>query len=231
MNNNFLPEKTKLKNVKYFFVGLLFCIVAATPILHTFLPKNVDYCYDKTDIILTEGLNSFEGVDIYISNGKIVKVQKINSEVINKIFGWSNWRKFLLLGSPYFCLATLSIFSFWVFLKKNRDEYFKRTVLVVLSFFSFVSVYFSIYALLPKNEMPYSTYYILLFIASIALNLGGYNFFKFVKAKSYSIDNLMIKIRSLTRFISEDIYTKYIAKADQKNYLIDMAKNYKELNN
>ncbi len=232
MNKIFIKQvKTKLKNVNYYIIAAFLCCISFTPLIHTFLPKKIDRLYTYSDIELKEGINNFKGVEIEVNNGQILKIRKVESKVINKVFGWSNWRRFLYGGSPYFCLIALTIFCFWVYKNKEKDNiHYRRTVRVVLSFFSFVSIWFCIYSLVPKNDLSYYNYYMLLIGGSIFINFGFYFYIKWKSKKLYSTAQMKSKIQDLTKYIAIDIYRKYIQKVDQKQYLIDTLKEVNKLN-
>ncbi|WP_062056066.1 hypothetical protein [Aquimarina longa] len=227
----FQQVKTKSSYANYYLIALLFCTISFTPLTHTFLSNKIDYKYTYIDIELEEGKNSFDGLEINVVDGKILSIQKVESEVINKVFGWSNWRRFIYGGSPYFCLAALTLFCFWIYKNKEKDsKYYKRTVRIVLSFFSFVSVWFCIYSLYPRNDFSYRKYYIILIGGSILINIGVFFYIKWLRKEVYTLEELKEKIRRLTKFVSYDIYKKYVNKADKKEYLIDTLKEFKEVN-
>ena len=206
MKRLFQQVKEKSNYVNYYLIAFVFCVISFTPLTHTFLSSKIDYKYSYSDVTLREGKNSFEGIEINVKNVKISNILKVDSEVINKVFGWSNWQRFIYGGSPYFCLAALTLFCFWVYKNKEKDsKYYRRTVRIVLSFFAFVSVWFCIYAVYPRNDFSYRKYYILLIIGSIVINVGIYCYIKWVRREVYTLDELKEKIRRLTKYLSYDV--------------------------
>jgi hypothetical protein len=225
------PVKTSWKNAKYCVIAILFCTIAFTPLIHTFLPKKVDRSYSITDTELHEGLNLLgDGYEIEITNGKVTCFREYDSKIVNRIFGWSNWRRFLLGGSPYFCLLFLTLFCVWIYSYKDRNNpLFQKTVITVLCFFGLVSGWFTIYSLYPKPDIPYSSYYILLFIGSLLINISVFFFIRWARKRHFSVAELTGKVQRLTYLISYHIYRKYVQTKDKKEYLIETLSEYKDL--
>ncbi|WP_298547685.1 hypothetical protein [uncultured Aquimarina sp.] len=226
------PVKRNWKKGKYVFIAILFCAIAFTPLIHTFLSKKIDREYSIANTKLHEGLNILDDTyEIEITDGKVTCFREYDSTIINRVFGWSNWRRFLLGGSGYFCLFFLTLFSAWIFTYKDRkDPLFQKTVIVVLSFFGLVAGWFTIYSLYPKPDIPYEYYYVLLFLGSILINTSAFLFIKWAKNRQVSIDEMKSKIRRLMKYISIDISSKYIKKSDKEKYLTDTLNQAKELN-
>ncbi|UZO81482.1 hypothetical protein NBT05_03170 [Aquimarina sp. ERC-38] len=101
MKKQFQQAKKNSKNVNYYLITIFLSLVAFTPLIHTFLPKKIDYKNSYSEVKLIEGKNTIGDVEIIVNNGKVTEVKEIHSQVINKVFGWSNWRRFLLGGSPF----------------------------------------------------------------------------------------------------------------------------------
>lgn len=225
------PAKTSWKNVKYYLIALLFCTIGFTPLTHTFLSKKIDRSYSIADTELHEGLNILDDTyEIEITNGKITCFRAYDSIIINRVFGWSNWRRFLLGGSPYFCLFFLTLFCVWIYSYKDRENpLFQKTVIVVLCFFGLVSVWFTIYSLYPKPDIPYSFYYILLFLGSLLINTSIFFFIRWARKRHFSVLELTSKIQHLTYLISYRIYGRYIQTKDKKEYLVETLNEYNSL--
>ncbi len=229
------PAKTNWRSVKYIVIALLFCAIAFTPLIHTFLPKKVDRSYSIADTELHEGLNILDDIyEIEITDGKVTCFREYDSTVINRVFGWSNWRRFLFGGSPYFCLVFLTLFCIWIYLYKDRDNpLFQKTVITVLSFFGLVSIWFTIYSLYPKPDIPYSSYYALLFLGSLLINASAFLFIRWaIKRQQLLADkfaHMASKIHRLSHLISYRIYGKYVQTKDKREYLVETLKEYKDL--
>lgn len=229
------PVKTSWKKGKYFIISTLFCAIAFTPLIHTFLSKKVDREYSIIGTELQEGLNILDDTyEIEITNGKVTCFREYDSTIINRVFGWSNWRRFLLGGSGYFCLFFLTLFSVWIFTYKNReDPLFQKTVIVVLSFFGLVAGWFTIYSLYPKPDIPYEAYYVLLFLGSVLINTALFLFIRWAYRRqdelSAQLSRATAKIQRLTHLISFRIYGRYIQAKDKRDYLEETLTEYHKL--
>ncbi len=196
------------------------------------MSKKIDRNYWINDSIqLHEGLNTLDDTyEIEITNGEVTCFRAYDSKIINRVFGWSNWRRFLLGGSPYFCLGFLTLFAFWIYNYKDRDNpLFQKTVVIVLSFFGLVAGWFIFYSLYPKPDIPYSWYYALLLIGSLLINAGTILFIRWARRRQLTIDELTSRIHSLTHYISSRIYGRYIQKQDKKEYLIETLSKYQDI--
>ncbi len=218
---NYRPqEKTKLnlvtvKTVIFLIIAILFALL---PLSHNFISNSVDYETKETFIELKEGINEIDNVSIVLNKGKVTNVIKTEKSVINKVFGFSNFRKFVFMASPFLSLLFLTVFLGYVLLQV-KDKKLKKLGKLIFNFYLFTALFYLLWIFIPNNDL--SPIYYRIYIAIGALLLWGMVFFsyKYFLSKQTRVSILINHILK-TRF--ETVYP--LAETEDKERKAQLVK-------
>ncbi len=221
---NYKPQgKTKLiiwedVNFRTIFFIIIAIIFALLPLAHNFIPDNTEYKNVKTNIELTEGENQIGNVYVVIENGKVISAEVNEKEVINRVFGFLNFRKFVFMTSPFFSILFLTLFLGYILLNM-KNSILKRLAKVIFFFYMYTSMFYILWIFIPPND--FDPVYYRIYIAIGALLLWGIVLcsYKYFKSKQTRVS---ILINHILRTRVETVYP--LAETEDKEEKAELVK-------